>query len=840
MPMNSASFFKSLISRFGTEFSLICLLGLGFYCYQHPETLQGRVHSELSTEAQVSVDKIEDIVARAEVAEKAFLKSRQESDLKEYNQQVLLLNYQMGHLTKLVAAEPYQQKQVASLNKLLHDHFESINEILIKRQQGLSVQSRSPAHASIAETVKRAFQKSETLPVYSRMEFLWGSVGLLIAVMLLSRLWQRRDLQKQKQTTLSLQRRSILLDTILNSMSEALVVTDEKGQFTHYNAAAQRIIGTRIKEVATETSVEELGFFDVSSGELFSKNRLPFQRALNGEVIDDLEVFVQNETHPQGVYISMSSRPLNDIDGGISGALVVFKDVSRRKAVEQEWIKAREAALEASLKKSDFLAAMSHEIRTPMNGVIGMTTLLADTSLNEEQKEYVGTVKRSAESLLMLINDILDYSKIEAGKIRLDPQPFDLHFLVHDILEIFRPAVSEKNVGLKLIMEDTEDWFFIGDQGRLRQVLMNLMGNAVKFTEEGFVSLEISKVSANGGASATPDCRQLKFEVKDTGPGLKEEERRSLFQKYFQTNMGMKFGGTGLGLSISKQLVDLMNGEIGVESVVGLGSNFWFSITLPTASMQDVPRTSDVKFAPMFHGKVLLVEDQVVNQRVAQSYLRKLGLQVDVASNGLVAFEKCLTHHYDLILMDCQMPVLNGFEATMRIRKEEERAGRRTPIIALTADASQGEKNIYYESGMDDFLAKPLELSHLIETLNQWLKGRSDTLDVKALAQLESYVVNDENLVEALIHDLEQSAPDLIASMRQALNNLDLQGISEAAHALKSSSAALGAKKLSQLCATLEDLTEITGAAFFISEIEEQFEQSLLELKKYSSLRHAA
>ncbi|MEK2646257.1 ATP-binding protein [Bdellovibrio sp. BCCA] len=833
--MKSASFFRSIVARFGVEFSLLAALALGFYFYQHSALLtRMQTQPEVSEEARTSVAKIKEIVEKAEFAEKAFIKTRREQDLQEYNQQVLLLNYQMGHLTKNVVANSELQKQVAHLNKALRDHFEEVNEALVKRQRGLAVPSRIPASVSVTEILDATLRLTQNAsPFYVRAEFLMGLLCGLGLLVFLSRQWQKKDLKEQKQTSKSLQNRSILLDTILNSMSEALIVIDKDGYFTHYNAAAQRIIGTKIKEVATESSAEALGFINIASHEHYSKNQLPFHRALLGEEVDDLEIFVQNETHPDGVYISVSSRSLNDIDGSISGALVVFKDISRRKMVEQEWHRAREAALEASLKKSDFLAAMSHEIRTPMNGVIGMTTLLADTPLNAEQAEYVGTVKRSAESLLMLINDILDYSKIEAGKISLDPQPFDLQFLLHDVTEIFRPAMAEKNVGLKLHFDETTPWFFVADQGRLRQVLVNLLGNAVKFTEKGFVSLEVSKVRED-----ETFC-ELRFEVKDTGPGLKEDERRSLFQKYFQTKTGMKFGGTGLGLSISKQLVDLMNGEIGVESVVGLGSNFWFTVKIPVASMQDVPRLNESRFSPMFTGSVLLVEDQVVNQRVAQSYLKKLGLHVEIANNGLVAFEKCLVRHYDLIFMDCQMPVLNGFEATRRIRKEEVRAGRHTPIIALTAEAGHGDKTVYHEAGMDDFLAKPLELNHLMDILHKWLKTSSDALDVNALTQLQNYVVNDQNLVEALIEDLEQSAPDLIESMRKSLNNLDLQGISEAAHALKSSSATLGAKKLSELCAALEDLTELTGASSFIAQIEDQFEKSMNDLRRYAVKKEA-
>ena len=835
--MGSVSFFRKFMQNFGVELGLLGALAIAFYLFNVPGfavTKNQNGVSSLSNQARTTVEKIKEIVVQASESEKAFIKARREQDLSAYNQYVGQLNHHMRQLIQYSGNNPDVYKQVSELNKNLRLHFEAVNEILTSRQNGKSVSGRVPASTGIIQSLDVLLESTQPhVPAFLRWDVIVSALGGCIFLIFLSRLWQGQELRRQTQRSQRLQSRSILLDTILNSMSEALIVVDAKGRFTHYNAAAQRIIGTRIKEVASEASAEELGFYDATSGEIYSRKQLPFHRSLRGEQIDELEIYVQNETHAEGVYISVSSRPLNGIDGGIDGALVVFRDVSRRKMVEQEWQRAREAALDASLKKSDFLAAMSHEIRTPMNGVLGMTTLLADTALNAEQKEYVGTVKRSAESLLMLINDILDYSKIEAGKVTLDPQPFDLHLLVQDVVEMFKPAISEKNVGIRLLINDTTNWCFSADQGRLRQILVNLMGNAVKFTEKGSVILEVSKADANEGLST------LKFEVKDTGPGLKEEERRALFQKYFQTKMGMKFGGTGLGLSISKQLVDLMGGEIGVESVVGLGSNFWFTVTLPNVAQQQVPRLNEVKFAPVFSGYVLLVEDQVVNQKVAQMYLQKLGLKVDVANNGLVAFEKCMAQNYDLVLMDCQMPVLDGYEATRRIRKEEQKTGKRVPIVALTAESYQDEK-IYREIGMDDFLAKPLELNRLMEALHKWIKSSGDSLDLSALDKLQNYVVNDQNLIVALVEEFALSTPELIQTMQTSLQKSDLRGISEAAHALKSASATLGAKKLSELCAALEALEDIKSAQALVAEVEQQFDKSLKDLKDYTPKKQVA
>lgn len=832
--MNNGFSFRTFIANFGVEIGLMLAAVLVLSYFSFPQFfLTTKKSVPPNPEAVVILEKIQRAVADARQAEKAFLARGMEKDLKEYNEQVLLLNHNMGQLMRLVSNDALRYKKVANLNRALKKHFDAVNVALMRPKRDKLM--RLPASADLEPMISNTLiVKNEGTVAGLRKEILWSVVGLLAILMISSRLMQNRRLEEQFLRVKSLENRSILLDTILNSMSEALIVIDKDGYFSHYNAAAQKIIGTKLREVAADSSVAELGFFEVIGGDLYSKRRLPFHRSLHGDKVDDLEIFVQNSTHPEGTYISLSSRPLNDIDGGIFGAMVVFKDISRRKMVEQEWIKAREAAVEASMKKSDFLAAMSHEIRTPMNGVIGMTTLLADTELTNEQKEYVGTVKRSAESLLTLINDILDYSKIEAGKVQILPQPFDLKFLANDISEIFKPTVQEKNVELSVVLNEYEPWYFNADSGRIRQILMNLVGNAVKFTEKGSVQLEISRVKN----SVSPGW--IRFEVKDTGPGLKEDERRALFQKYFQTKNGMKVGGTGLGLSISKQLVDLMGGEIGVESVVGLGSTFWFTLPMLEVEAKDVPHSHETKFAKVFSGTVLVVEDQLVNQRVAQSYLRKLGLEVDLASNGLVAFEKCLNNRYDLIFMDCQMPILDGYEATRRIRKDEKRTGRHTPIIALTADATVAEKGDIISAGMDGYIYKPLELRALIEILQRNLKGSDDVLDITALQKLESYVVNDQDLVAALVEDFAKTAPDLIASIRAALHILDIEAISQAAHALKSSSATLGAKKLSQLCVELEKVSDFTVVGQLLVQIEEQFTTSMQDLKKYSEKKKVA
>ncbi|HEX7675096.1 MAG TPA: ATP-binding protein [Bdellovibrio sp.] len=831
--MNSASYLKALISRWGVELSLAALLALAICLFQDTKIFTPSTEASmtpLSEESRQDLKDLVDIVEHAKTHQREYVKTHSQESLAAYNQDVTSVNQKMAHLSHAVRENADQQMPIHQFNQLVASQFEELSRGLSSGKIPREPSNMGKLYQMADELLRTKPAQNMTFIEVSGVGFSKGEVGLftgllLFALMCISRYWHRQEFKEQKVESLSLQNRSLFLDTLLASMSEALIVIDQEGHFTQYNAAAQRIVGTRIKDVFNEWSLRELGFFNASTGAILTKEELPFYKALYGETVDDQEIFVQNAEHPDGMFISLSSRAINDIDGSIRGAFVVFRDITRRKQIEKEYQKAREAAVEASLKKSDFLAAMSHEIRTPMNGVIGMSTLLADTKLNDEQKEYVGTVKRSAESLLMLINDILDYSKIEAGKISLDPQPFDLKFLIRDITEIFKPAISEKGVEFELEMNQRSAWNFVGDQGRVRQILVNLMGNAVKFTEVGTVGLAITQFNKQNGKSL------LRFEIKDTGPGLREEERRSLFQKYFQTKTGMKFGGTGLGLSISKQLVDLMGGTIGVESVYGAGSTFWFTVELPQCQAQDLPKNTDVSFAKLFHGKILVAEDQVVNQRVALNYLQKLGLTAEIAPQGQAALDKVKHNQYDLIFMDCQMPVMNGFDASKEIRKwEEEQSKKRTPIVALTADAASSAEKSYKEAGMDDYLAKPLELPKLVEVLHRWLKTGEELMDFKLLEKLQSYVAKDQNLIAALIEDFESSAPNLIETMKSSDN---LEEIVSAAHAMKSASAALGAKRLAEICQEIEDCKNSEKAKELVEQVDLHYTKSLKELKAF-------
>ncbi|MFN8651639.1 MAG: response regulator [Gemmatimonadales bacterium] len=768
------------------------------------------------------------------------------------------------------------------------------------------------------------------------------------------------------------------LRAVVNSVGEVLYRTDREGRFTYLNPAWERITG---HPVATSLGQPIAGFMhpeDRGEG-------LAGREALIEGRAEDLRIESRGVTRDGSIlWLEVNARPLRDAAGRITGTSGTLSDVTERHRAQEaletqaallavqarELVSARDAALSSVRAKSDFLASMSHEIRTPMNGVIGMAGLLLDTRLDAEQREYATAIERSADALLTIINDILDYSKIEAGKLSIEPISFDLRVAVEEVVDLVAGRAGEKNLDLVTRVEGDLPRYVIGDAGRVRQILTNLVGNAVKFTAKGQVLVSVGHSPDSPG--------QLRFSVQDTGIGIPADKLQYIFDKFTQADSSTtrNFGGTGLGLAISRQLAELMGGAIGVESTLGTGSLFWFDLPLAadaaprpempsraalrnlralvveadgtsalvyseqlgaagletrhvtsgedalmalgraagegapfqvvltghqlsdmqgetlgrlikadgrladtimvylatTGQPGDGRRLFEAGFAvylvkPLRHAdlldaiarawadrdstrpelitrhllaetravhrnegtkpapapasarpaRVLLVEDNAVNQRLALRLLEKLECQAELAGNGREALAQLQAGTFDLVLMDCQMPEMDGYEATRQIRLLGEPLAK-TPVIAMTANAMRGDREKCLAAGMDDYLSKPIKAEDLGRMLARWSDGRdgklsaaettavleaNGSLDLDALAQLKTYDPSGA-LVAELCRLFLQETPRRLQEITQAAEANDAERTSFIAHALKSTCWILGARRMGQIALELE------------------------------------
>ena len=645
------------------------------------------------------------------------------------------------------------------------------------------------------------------------------------------------------------------LQAVLDAATQvSIIATDTEGLITVFNSGAEQMLGYSAKEIVGK---QKPAFIHLES-EVIERGRELTE--LLGRPITGFDVFVEfarqgkteerewtyvrkNGSH---LTVSLVVTTLRDANGELTGFLGVAKDITARKRAEEELLKAKEAAEAATQAKSEFLAKMSHEIRTPMNGVIGMTSLLLDSELSDEQRHRAEAISKSGESLLSIINDILDFSKIEAGKLVFETLDFNLYEAVDGCLELFAQRAEAKNLELVCVIEPTVPARLRGDEGRLRQVLTNLVGNAIKFTEHGEVMVKVSL------EKQTDTDALVRFEVKDTGIGIAAEMKEHLFQPFSQADASMsrKFGGTGLGLAISKELVEIMKGQIGVESAVGKGSIFWFTARLALQSESSESRSAIKDDGSVAIGaagqarkvspplnlsaradqklRVLLAEDNIVNQEVAQGQLHKLGYRADAVANGTEVLQALQRLRYDVILMDCQMPELDGYETTRRIRRLEQQCIKpfdyRRPIfiIAMTANAMQGDREECLSAGMNDYLSKPVrdrELKTALErclvieatsseTISPAPNESSSTEALVDLDRLRDITDNEPARLRRLIGlYLTQAAP-MLDDIDAAIRTNSSGDVARLAHKLVGSSMSCGVQAFTQ---PLQELQRISS-----------------------------
>jgi PAS domain S-box-containing protein len=566
------------------------------------------------------------------------------------------------------------------------------------------------------------WQRGPKFPAAGRAPAVWVASSLAVASLLLAGLVTSLQSVGRRATTIAATRTVELAASEerfrhafeFAGIGMAIVALD--GRWQRVNESLCEIVGYAKAELLQKT------FQDITH-----PDDLDTDLALLRELIDGRRRFYQMEKryfHRDGhiVWIRLTASLVRDCAGAPLHIIAQIEDIMERKQLEKNLARARDQALEASRLKSEFLAMMSHEIRTPMNGVIGMTALLRDTPLTLTQADYVRTIESSGDSLLTILNDILDYSKIEAGRIELESAPFDVRECVSDALDLFAASAREKNLRLDSTITAGVPACVAGDATRLRQILVNLLGNAIKFTDTGEVKVSLHAEPLDSKSSQ----QRLTFAVSDTGIGIPPEGMERLFKSFSQVDASMtrRFGGTGLGLAISQRLAGLMGGTMWVESEPGRGSTFHFTVVVETrvAPKSAVPASTAAKVDATLGRRcplrVLVAEDNPVNQRVATLLLQRLGYRATTVGNGLEAVAALELADYDVILMDVEMPEIDGCEATRRIRATR-RATARPWIIALTAGAMPEDRERALAAGMNDFLTKPVRTDALSVALTR-------------------------------------------------------------------------------------------------------------------------
>lgn len=519
----------------------------------------------------------------------------------------------------------------------------------------------------------------------------------------------------------------------------------------------------------------------------------------------------------------------------------MVSDIRRRIQVEKELLYLKEKAIEASEMKSHFLANMSHEIRTPLNGIHGMIELMLQTKLTNEQKDYIDTLKESSAALLALINDILDLSKIEAGRLDLEVIPFEPHEVASAVTKVLEYSAQHKNLKIEVHSHKPVPEIVLGDGLRLRQILMNLVGNAIKFSSQGTIQIHISMVDMHASRA------RLRFEVVDEGVGFDDETKKKLFKTFSQADSSTtrKYGGTGLGLAICRQLVELMGGQIDVFSNPGKGSTFWFEIPYDVSSVRISKAKEAYEQQPLgLDGKapmVLVVEDHLVNQKVVTNLLNKIGCQYKLANDGFEALEILKSEKFDVILMDCHMPKMDGYETTAIIRSGKDVLQPEIPIIAATANVIKGEKEKCLAAGMNDYISKPMALTELQAKIAKWVAVRPEAaasvslINPAAIQKMQGLSDEDQNLYQDIVDIFVSTFPQDLSEMRQMLDHSEYLDLAERAHKVKSTCSHLGITPMVEICFFIEHNSfpkNCTALRKGIDDLEGLFQKVSTEFKK--------
>lgn len=586
---------------------------------------------------------------------------------------------------------------------------------------------------------------------------------------------------------------------VVEDGSDIIFIVDYYGNILYHNPSVEETLGH------APGSLVHQNFFDYIEPETLKDFKLEFEKSTTKPYDESIEFrfLCQDGTFK---YLEFNSINLKHKEG-FEGLLLDCRDITQRKKDAEELLRAQKA-------KEQFLANMSHEIRTPINGIAGMANLLSATTSEADREKYINAIKNSTENLKVIINDILDLSVIESGKLKLEKIGFNIKYQLAAVVDTFQFQCKEKGIDLNYHISPEADTVLLGDPVRLNQILINLISNAVKFTHIGEIAINVELDHKTGKK------HYIKFSVRDTGVGIPEGKIHRIFDSFTQADESVtrRYGGTGLGLSIVKQLIELQQGELEVESKESKGTTFIFTIPYESGKIQDLVRPENPKKRATpthsFEGvKVLLVEDNDINRLYALNILKKWKCEVDGAENGYIALEKLRSHDYDIILMDIQMPIMDGYEATKSIRSTFPEPKKKIPIIALTANAIKGDNEKCLEIGMNDYLPKPFQPEDLYDSLSKFVKEKPvvHTTITENIVQTEltqspntlidlSYLENisggDKTFMREMIETFITNTPQAINEMEKWSHQAEWHKVGQTAHRIKPSIGFMGLKEL--------------------------------------------
>lgn len=625
-------------------------------------------------------------------------------------------------------------------------------------------------------------------------------------------------------------KKGLFYKSVVDDGSDIIFIVNYEGAILYHNHSVQETLGYKTSGLVGKN------FFDYLPAHLLADFKKEFNKSTRRAYNKSIEF--QFICRDKG-YKYLEFNSVNLKKEGIEGLILDCRDISQRKKDAEELLRAQKA-------KEQFLANISHEIRTPINGIAGMASLLSQNPSKEEQRTYLNAIKSAADNLKVIINDILDLASIESGKLQLEKIGFNLNDLLHSLIDTFGVQASEKGINLSYILAKDANKIFVGDPVRLNQILINLISNAIKFTHAGSIRVEVKADKIKG------NNYNLRFNISDTGIGIPKDKLQTIFESFSQADASVtrKYGGTGLGLTIVKQLVELQGGSINVVSKENEGSTFTFILPYVTGKKEfesDARMIKPRNFTQLKRASILLVEDNDINRLYASSILKMWGCHFETAENGVVALEKIRNNAFDAILMDIQMPVMDGFETTKAIRKGDPNKSQ-VPIIALTANATQKDFEKCIAAGMNDCITKPFTQEDLLQTLTRYLgsklkkKNQPAQEAKKSIREFDlSYLIkasdNNQEFIQEIINTFLESMPKTIEEIQIQLQRKNWEHLAKVVHKIKPSITLMGIHHLKEKIALLEHEAKTSRDEQTIKSLATEVSQSLskviLSLKAY-------